>query len=133
MRFLYLLSFILLFACGSRKTAQSKNEFKADTLSVNNSVVLKQNSILNDIYQLRPFDSSKPMRIDGKDYFNVSIIYDKSKFNNFEIEKSNKLNQGSLFQKNKVKETEKTDYTILYLGMFFILLLFIFLWFYLKK
>ena len=135
MRYVYILGVVLLFltSCGDRKTTQTKHEFKSDTLSVNNSLVLKQNSILNDIYQLRPFDGSKPMLIDGKEYFNVSIIYDKSKFDNFEITESNTLNQGSKEETLGNKETNRSDNTFLYLGLFFILCLFVFLWLRYKK
>lgn len=124
---------MLLSCSGTRKTSLTKHRIETDTLSINNSVVLKQNIELRDIQQLNPFDASKPIRINGKDYFNVSIVFDKSKFSNFEIEKNINAKSGSIKEEVKIKETEKTDYTILVLGAILIIGAFIFLWFYLKK
>ena len=73
------------------------------------------------------------MIIDGKEYFNVTIDFDKTNVIINTDEKLDSFKKGSISQSEKNKETEKTDYTILYLGMFFILCLFIFLWFKFKK
>lgn len=125
---------ILVFAsCGTRKTSQTKTEFKSDTLSINNNRILKQNSVLNDIHELRPFDNSKPMIIDGKEYFNVSIIYDKSKFENFEIKDESRIFDIKTENIHKSKVTEKSDPTFMYIGIAFVICLFIFLWFYLPR
>lgn len=123
---------ILFSSCGSRKTSHNKKSFKSDSLKIENNHVLKQEIILKDIYSIKPFEVDKPMMIDGKEYFNVVIEYDKSKFDNFEITKSNVVVEVIKESNDYVKETDKTDYTILFLGMFFISALFIFLWFKLK-
>ena len=129
----YLLILLLLISCGTRKTSQQKTTFKSDSLSIENTRVLKQNIELRDIYSIKPFDVLKPMVIDGKEYFNATIVYDKSKFDNFEVSQGEKVIRIETEKEVKNKESEKTDYTILFASMFFILCLFVFLWFKLKK
>ena len=123
---------MLLISCGTRKTSQQKTTFKSDSLSIENTRVLKQNIELRDIYSIKPFDVLKPMIIDGKEYFNATIVYDKSKFDNFEVSEGEKVIRIETEKEVKNKESEKTDYTILFASMFFIAFLFIFLWFKLK-
>ena len=125
----YLLILLLLISCGTRKTSQQKTTFKSDSLSIENTRVLKQNIELRDIYSIKPFDVLKPMVIDGKEYFNATIVYDKSKFDNFEVSQGEKVIRIETEKEVKNKESEKTDYTILFASMFFILCLFVFLWF----
>ena len=125
----YLLILLLLISCGTRKTSQQKTAFKSDSLSIENTRVLKQNIELRDIYSIKPFDVLKPMVIDGKEYFNATIVYDKSKFDNFEVSQGEKVIRIETEKEVKNKESEKTDYTILFASMFFIAFLFIFLWF----
>ena len=125
----YLLILFLIVSCGTRKTSQQKTTFKSDSLSIENTRVLKQNIELRDIYSIKPFDALKPMVIDGKEYFNATIVYDKSKFDNFEVSQGEKVIRIETEKEVKNKESEKTDYTILFASMFFIAFLFIFLWF----
>jgi hypothetical protein len=120
-------------SCGNRKTTQSKTSIKSDSVSVENTRILKQNIVLHDIGQIRAFDPLKPFFVDGKEYFNASIIYDKSAFNNFELLEGTKIIELKKDVFVKKKDIEKTDYTILYLGIIFIIVLFVFLWFYLPK
>jgi hypothetical protein len=129
----YLLILLLLISCGTRKTSQQKNTFKSDSLSIENTRVLKQNIELRDIYSIKPFDALKPMIIDGKEYFNATVVYDKSKFDNFEVTEGEKVIRIETEKEVKNKESEKTDYTILFSLLFFILCLFVFLWFKLKS
>ena len=128
----YLFIILIFISCGTRKTSQQKTTFKSDSLSIENKRILKQNIELRDIYSIKPFDVLKPMIIDGKEYFNATIVFDKSKFDNFEVSDTEMMNKGHTEKTEKVKETEKTDYTILFISMFFILCLFVFLWFKLK-
>jgi len=128
----YLLILLLLISCGTRKTSQHKTTFKSDSLSIENTRVLKQNIELRDIYSIKPFDVLKPMIIDGKEYFNATIVFDKSTFDNFEVSEGEKVIRIETEKEVKNKESEKTDYTILFISMFFILCLFVFLWFKLK-
>ena len=82
---------------------------------------------------VRALDPLKPFFVDGKEYFNASIIYDKSAFNTFELLEGTKIIDLKKDVFVKKKDIEKTDYTILYLGIIFIIVLFVFLWFYLPK
>jgi uncharacterized integral membrane protein len=131
--FLAVLVIGFVLSCGNRKTAITKTSIKSDSLSVENSRILKQNIVLNDIGQIRAFDPLKPFFVDGKEYFNASIIYDKSQFNNFELQEGSKIIELKKDLSEKQKDVKKTDYTVLYLGIIFIICLFIFLWFYLPK
>jgi len=128
----YILILLLLIGCGTRKTSQQKTTFKSDSLSIENTRVLKQNIELRDIYSIKPFDVLKPMIIEGKEYFNATIVFDKTKTFNSNYGEFATIKKVSTEKTEKVKESEKTDYTILFISMFFILCLFVFLWFKLK-
>ena len=126
------ITLLLLSSCGTRKVSNKQTTFKSDSLIIENKHILSQEIILNDIFILKPFDTLKPMIIDGKSYFNVIITKDKSKINKTEDKTENKVSSIKKESEVKIKESEKTDNTILYIGLFFVLCLFIFLWFYLK-
>jgi len=126
----WLLIILFLASCGGvRKTDSSKISIKIDSISVNNERVLKQNVSFNRIVSLKPFDASKPIRIDGKDYFNASIVFDNSIIDNFEI--ANRDSSLSLGKSTTEKEStsERRDNTLLYLGMFLIFVVGIITWF----
>jgi len=124
---------LLLSSCsGTRKVSNKQTTFKSDSLIIENKHILSQEIILNDIFTLKPFDTLKPMIINGKSYFNVVITNDKSKINKIEDKTENKVSSIKKESETKIKESEKTDNTVLYIGLFFVLCLFIFLWFYLK-
>jgi len=128
----YIFILLLLISCGTRKTSQQKTTFKSDSLSIENTRILKQNIELRDIYSIKPFDALKPMIIDGKEYFNATIVYDKTKTLNSNYGEFATIKKVSTEKEVKNKESEKTDYTILVTLLFFILCLFVFLWFKLK-
>ena len=123
---------LLLSSCGTRKVFNKQTTFKSDSLIIENKHVLSQEIILNNIFTLKPFDTLKPMIINGKSYFNVVITKDKSKINKTEDKTENKALSIKKEIETKIKESEKTDNTVMYIGLFFVLCLFIFLWFYLK-
>ena len=124
---------LLLSSCGTRKVSNKQTTFKSDSLIIENKRFLSQEIILNDIFTLKPFDTLKPIIINGKSYFNVIITNDKSKITKIEDKIENKISSVKKESEVKIKESEKTDNTVLYIGLFFVLCLFIFLWFYLKK
>jgi len=126
------ITLLLLSSCGTRKVYNKQTAFKSDSLIIENKRVLSQEIILNDIFTLKPFDTLKPMVINGKSYFNVVITKDESKINKIEDKVENKVSIIKKESEAKIKESEKTDNTALYIGLFFVLCLFIFLWFYLK-
>ena len=129
----YLLILLLLISCGTRKTSQQKTTFKSDSLSIENTRVLKQNIELRDIYSIKPFDVLKPMVIDGKEYFNASIVFDNSEIKEFQIEQKKLSVDVSKKSVEKVKEIEKSDTSNLWIGIAFVVGLFVFLWFYLPR
>lgn len=117
--FLLLLSLAMLaMSCGgSRNTNKEYHEIKSNYSFNDRSYILTQNLRLNDIGDLTPIDNTKPFFVDGKEYFNVSIKFDKSKFNDFEL---NKKNIGTVTGKSEIidnKQTEKSDKTILWIGI----------------
>ena len=124
---------LLLISCGTRKTSQQKTTFKSDSLSIENTRILKQNIELRDIYSIKPFDVLKPMIIDGKEYLNASIVFDNSEIKEFQIEQKKLSVDVSKKSVEKVKEIEKSDTSNLWIGIAFVIGLFVFLWFYLPR
>jgi len=124
---------LLSSSCGTRKVCNKQTTFKSDSLIIENKHILSQEIILNDIFTLKPFDTLKPMIINGKSYFNVVITNDKSKINKIEDKTENKVLSIKKESETKIKESKKTDDAVLYIGLFFVLCLFVFLWFYLKR
>jgi len=125
----YLLILLLLISCGTRKASLTKYDIKVDSISIDNKRILKHEIIFNDIYTITPFDSNKPVIINGKEYYNASIKYDKSKFDNFQIEDNTKIIEIKKDIVIKEKQTEKKDNSNLWIGIVFVVCLFTFLWF----
>jgi len=123
----------ILCSCGHRTTATEKKQIKTDYLNIENTRVLSQNITWSNIGSIKPFDALKPMVIDGKEYFNVSLHFDKSISTGTKIEGKENLSYAGSEATSKNKQTEKTDYTILILGIFTVVALFLFLYFYLKS
>jgi len=124
----------LVMSCGgSRKVNKQYHEIKSNYSFNDSSYILTQNVRLNDIEELVPIDNTKPFFVDGKEYFNVSIKFDKSKFNDFEL---NQTYIGTVNGKSEITDNEETirkDNTWLYLGIVLIIGCLVFIWFYLPK
>jgi len=126
----YLAIILLFISCSTTRDVKlNKSTFESGTITTNNDVILKQETILNDIFTIKPFDNSKSMFLNGKEYKNVIITKDKSKHNVATKTIYNRQTITKTIEITKVKEAKKTDYT----SLFFILCLFVFLWFYLPK
>jgi len=126
----YLIIIFLFISCSTTRDVNlNKSTFESGTITTNNDVILKQETILNDIFTIKPFDNNKSMFLNGKEYKNVIITKDKSKHNIATKTIYNRQTITKTIEITKVKETKKTDYT----SLFFILCLFVFLWFYLPK
>jgi len=126
----YLIIIFLFISCSTTRDVKlNKSKFESGTITTNNDIVLKQETILNDIFTIKPFDNSKSMFLNGKEYKNVIITKDKSKHNVLTKTIYNKQTITKTIEITKTKEIKKTDYT----SLFFILCLFVFLWFYLPK
>ena len=78
---------LLVFSCSTKKVAISKSVVDTHTDSVvvqkKDSVVFQQNaiSIKEDINEIEivPIDSTKPVVIEGKEYFNATVKIKKNK------------------------------------------------------
>ena len=124
---------ITMDGCGTRITGKSRIEIKHDTLKINNYYELAQNSTFNDILELKPIDNTKPIIINGKSYYNASILFDKSIKNGIEMKGSENLSYSGSSEVSNKKNTESKNYNFLWIGIVFVIALFIFLWFYLPK
>jgi len=122
----------LLSSCGTRKTDKKYHEIKSNYSFNDSSYILTQNVRLNDIGELSPIDNAKPFLVDGKEYFNVSIKFDKSKFNDFELNQTYTGTVNGTSEISDNRQTEKKDNTLLYLGIVLIVGCLVFAWFYLK-
>ena len=108
-------------SCGTRKSAISHHAFKSDSIIVDNSVILRQNIRFNNIVSLKPINPLKPIVFDGKEYFNASIVFDNSEIKEFQIEQKNLSVDVSKKSMEKVKETQKSDTSNLWIGIAFVI------------
>jgi len=126
----YLIIILLFISCSTTRDVKlNKRTIESVTITTNNDVILKQETILNDIFTIKPFDNSKSMFLNGKEYKNVIITKDKTKHNILTKTIYNRQTITKTIEITKTKEIKKTDYT----SLFFILCLFVFLWFYLPN
>lgn len=105
----YLLILLLFVSCGTRKTDTQHR----DSIHVENSYSQGTKIVLGNTFTYRPFDSLKPMVIEGKEYKNVIITNDKSKT----VTKWKDRFITKTIVTEKEKKTEKTDYTIMIIGL----------------
>lgn len=120
----YLLIFLLIVGCGTRKVESEKLE----NIEVNNTYSSGTKIVLGTNLTFTPFDNAKPFKVDGKRYENVIVSNSTSKT---VVKWKIKI----IYRTKTIYQTkiiEKTDYTVLYASMFFIACLFVFLWFKLK-
>ena len=122
---IYIFIILLIFtSCGKRITYKQHYEFESDTLSVENSLKIEQNTTWNDIVVLKPFNALKPIKINGKEYQNVIVTIDKSKKTE-KVKEQNEIKvKGTKKEKAKKSETEKTDYSNIWIGISFVIALF---------
>jgi len=116
---------LLLSSCGTRKT----DTIHKDSISINNTYSQGSKIVLGNTFTYKPFDNLKPMILNGNKFENAIISNDKSTV----IEKWKTRNINKTIVIEKIKKTEKTDHTILWIGLVFVICLFVFLYFYLPK
>jgi len=107
---------LLLFmgcSCGTRKA----ETIKRDSISINNSYSNGTKIVLGNSFTYKPFDSLKPMVIEGKEYVNVIITNNKDKI----VEKWNDRNITKTIVTEKSKQSEKSDYSLMWIGIAFII------------
>lgn len=121
----YLLILFLFVGCGGTRKVESE---KLENIEVNNTYSSGSKIVLGTNLTFTPFDNLKPFKVDGKEYHNVIVSNSTNKI--IEKWKIKTIYRTKTIYQTKI--SEKTDYTILYALLFFILCLFIFLWFKLK-
>lgn len=108
---------LLVFSCSTKKVAISKSVVDTHTDSVvvqkKDSVVFQQNAIsvkedINEI-EIVPIDSTKPVVIEGREYFNATV---KIKKNKREVVDTTKTSVAVIDYKQSevTKEETKQDY-----------------------
>ena len=110
----------VVISCGTRKAQTSHHVFKSDSIILDNSVILSQNIRFNNIVSLKPINPLKPIIFDGKEYFNASIVFDNSEIKEFQIEQKNLSVDVSKKKVEKIKETQKSDTSNLWVGIAFV-------------
>lgn len=118
----YILVLLLLCGCGTRKVEKTENN--SEKINIENNYSMGEKIVLNDVFTYTPADISKPMIIDGKSYKNAILKSDKSILKYKTIEIKTKYNITKTI--TVYKTTKKTDNTILYIGLFALLLIFIY-------
>ena len=110
-----------LFGCGTRKTDTQQTE----NIVIQNQYDTGSKIVLGNTFTYRPFDNSKPMILDGKKYNNAIVSNDKS------ITKTRWKTKyiNTTITKYRTKQTEKTDHTFLYIGLFLVLIIGVLGWF----
>jgi len=137
MKYIYLLIFIILTSCGSRKVV--KNEYKTQkeevviekVITTDTSNVEIRFNYQSEIFTIEAKDNLKPFVYNGKTYFNVVLRHENKKDNSL-YKKDIKVSKIEDKQSNikskeviKNKNIKKDNYNIKYILLFIILLLLI--------
>jgi len=112
---------LLLTSCGTRKTDTQQHE----NIVIKNEYKEGEKIVLGNSFIYRPFDNSKPMILDGKKFQNAIVSNDKSII----IEKWKNRNITKTITIEKTKATIRENNDFLWIGLAFVICLFVFLWF----
>jgi len=118
---LIFLSLFLISCGGTRNTDTQQHE----NIVINNEYKQGEKIVLGNSFIYRPFDNNKPMILDGKKFENAIVSNDKSTV----IEKWKTRDILKTITIEKTKLTEKTDNTLLYIGLFLVLIIGVLAWF----
>ena len=137
MKYIYLLTFIILASCGSRKVAINKQEKEVETKIIENKVTtdssnveVKFNYELN-IFTVEAKDNLKPFTYNGKTYFNVVLRHENKKDNSLYkkdikvVKNESKVSNIKSKEVIKQKNIERDNYNVKYYIIFLIILLLI--------
>lgn len=108
---------LFCIGCGKRITTTEKHYINKDSISINNSLELRQNASWSNIGSLKPFDPSKPMIIDGKQYFNVTFEFGNAVTKEVAVKANDNLSYEGSEKSGSKRESEKTDYSNLWIGL----------------
>ena len=137
MKYIYLLTFIILASCGSRKVAINKQEKEVETKIVENKVTTDSSNVeIKFNYELNTFtveakDNLKPFTYNGKTYFNVVLKQEHKKDNSLYRKDikvvKNEAKQSNIKSKEVIKEkkVQRDNYNVKYYILFLIILLLI--------
>jgi hypothetical protein len=144
MKYIYLLTFIILASCGSRKVAINKQEKEVKTNIVetktttdSSNVEIKFNYELN-IFTVEAKDNLKPFTYNGKTYFNVVLRHENKKDNSLYkkdikvVKNESKVSNIKYKEVIKQKNIERDNYNIKYYIIFLIIILLIIYYIYKK-
>jgi hypothetical protein len=137
MKYIYLLIFIILTSCGSRKVV--KNEYITQkeevitekVITTDTSNVEIRFNYQSEIFTIEAKDNLKPFVYNGKTYFNVVLINEKKKYNSLYkkdvkvVKNESKVSNIKSKEVFKSKNIERDNYNIKYFILFIILLLII--------
>jgi hypothetical protein len=144
MKYIYLLTFIVLLSCGSRKVAINKQEKEVETKIVENKVTTDSSNVeikFNyelDIFTVEAKDNLKPFTYNNKTYFNVVLRHENKKDNTLYkkdirvVKNEAKVSNIKSKEVIKQKNTEKDNYNVKYYILFLIIILLI-IYYILKK
>jgi ATP-dependent Zn protease len=137
MKYIYLLTFIILASCGSRKVAINKQEKEVETKIVENKVTIDSSNVeVKFDYELNIFtveakDNLKPFTYNNKTYFNVVLRHENKKDNTLYkkdirvVKNESKVSNIKSKEIIKQKNTEKDNYNVKYYILFLIIILLI--------
>ena len=137
MKYIYLLTFIVLASCGSRKVAVNTQEKEVETKIVENIVTTDSSNVeikFNyelDIFTVEAKDNLKPFTYNGKSYFNVVLRHENKKDNSLYkkdikvVKNESKVSNIKSKEVIKQKNIERDNYNIKYYIIFLIILLLI--------
>lgn len=137
MKYIYLLTFIILMSCGSRKVAINKQEKEVETKIVENKVTTDSSNVeikFNyelDIFTVEAKNNLKPFTYNNKTYFNVVLRHENKKDNTLYkkdirvVKNEAKVSNIKSKEVIKQKNTEKDNYNVKYYILFLIIILLI--------
>ena len=137
MKYIYLLTFIVLMSCGSRKVAVNTQEKEVETKIVENKVTTDSSNVevkFNyelDIFTVEAKDNLKPFTYNGKTYFNVVLRHENKKDNSLYkkdikvVKNESKVSNIKSKEVIKQKNIERDNYNIKYYIIFLIIILLI--------
>ena len=144
MKYIYLLTFIVLLSCGSRKVAINTQDKEVETKIVENKVTTDSSNVeikFNyelDIFTVEAKDNLKPFTYNNKTYFNVVLRHENKKDNTLYkkdirvVKNEAKVSNIKSKEVIKQKNTEKDNYNVKYYILFLIIILLI-IYYILKK
>ena len=144
MKYIYLLTFIVLLSCGSRKVAINTQDKEVETKIVENIVTTDSSNVevkFNyelDIFTVEAKDNLKPFTYNNKTYFNVVLRHENKKDNSLYkkdikvVKNEAKVSNIKSKEVIKQKNIERDNYNIKYYIIFLIFILLI-IYYILKK